>query len=745
VTPLEEYRRRRRPDRTPEPAGGEAGSDDGALFVIQRHAARSLHYDFRLEMDGVLRSWAVPKGIPLEVGARHLAVHVEDHPLEYATFEGTIPAGEYGGGTVEIWDTGTYELTEVKRDGGLTVDLHGHRLEGRWTLIPAHLDGNPRNWLMIRKHDGHEATAPATRHYSPMLATPADDLPRGSGWLYEVKWDGFRAVARMAGGDVELWSRGGHDLRERFPDVARALPRGLGSPDCVVDGEVCALDEEGKPSFSLLQSGNAPRTYLVFDLLELDRRELTAEPLSSRRELLEPLVTPGDPVVRLSPVFEDGRALLREVKERKLEGVVAKRASSQYRPGRRSGDWVKVKSRTQDVFWICGFTAGKGSRADLGALVLGAGSPPDLAFVGSVGSGLGAAELDELGERLQALRRDSSVFSPAPRVAGVTWVEPELRCRVEYTEWTRDGRLRAPVFVRLEAVEDPPKPKRRRAAKSGGAAVEPVNPEKEFWPGEGITKGDVFAYYAEVAEVAVPHLRDRPMTMLRYPDGIAGNRFYQRKAPAGMPTFVRRFERDGSVHPLVNDAASLAWMANMACIDLHPWNSRKDRPERPDWVVFDLDPSPDAGFSAAVEAALLLRQALTALRLEGVPKTSGADGMHVYVPIARRHDHKQARDFVAAVARALHRTRPDLITTAWAKDQRRGVLLDANQNGLGRTTASAYSARPVPGATVSTPLRWEEVTADLKPGDFTMDAVVRRVERHGDLFAFALSGGQRLP
>ena len=741
MAPLDEYRRRRRADRTPEPAGDDGAPGDGALFVIQRHAARSLHYDFRLEMDGVLRSWAVPKGIPLEVGARHLAVHVEDHPLEYATFEGTIPAGEYGGGTVEIWDTGTYELTEVKRDGGLTVDLHGRRLEGRWTLIPAHMDGNPRNWLMIRKHDGHEVTSEAHRRYSPMLATPADDLPRGSGWLYEVKWDGFRAVARMSGGDVELWSRGGHDLRERFADVARALPRGLGSPDCVVDGEVCALDEEGKPSFSLLQSGDAPRTYLVFDLLELDREDVTAEPLSRRRELLEPLVAAGDPVVRLSPVFEDGRALLREVKERKLEGVVAKRASSPYRPGRRTGDWVKVKTRAQEVFWICGFTAGKGSRADLGALVLGAGSPPDLRFVGSVGSGLGAAELDDLGVRLQALRRERSVFSPAPKVAGVTWVEPELRCRVEYTELTRDGRLRAPVFVRLETDEAP----RARRAPKAVSGVEAVNPEKEFWPGEGITKGDLFAYYQAVAEVLVPHLRDRPMTMLRYPDGIEGNRFYQRKAPAGMPSFVRRFELDGSVHPLVNDAASLAWMANMACIDMHPWNSRRDRPERPDWVVFDLDPSPDAGFSAAVEAALLVREALAALGLDAVPKTSGADGMHVYLPIARRHDHKQARDFVSAVAKALHRTRPDLITTAWARDQRRGVLLDANQNGLGRTTAAVYSVRPVPGATVSTPLAWDEVTPSLDPGSFTMDAVVRRVERHGDLFAAALTGRQRLP
>jgi bifunctional non-homologous end joining protein LigD len=235
------------------------------------------------------------------------------------------------------------------------------------------------------------------------------------------------------------------------------------------------------------------------------------------------------------------------------------------------------------------------------------------------------------------------------------------------------------------------------------------------------------------------------MTMLRYPDGIEGNRFYQRKAPAGMPSFVRRFERDDTVHPLVNDAASLAWMANMACIDMHPWNSRRDRPDRPDWVVFDLDPSPDAGFAAAVEAALLLREALDALGLEGVPKTSGADGMHVYVPIARRHEHKQARDFVAAVARALHRTRPDLITTAWARDQRRGVLLDANQNGLGRTTASAYSVRPVPGATVSTPLAWDEVKPGLDPSEFTMDTVVRRVARRGDLFAAALSGRQRLP
>ena len=373
---LDEYRRKRRPGRTPEPAGGEAQPAEGdrPVFVVQRHDARRLHYDLRLEMNGVLASWALPKGLPLEVGERYLAVHTEDHPMQYATFSGVIPKGQYGAGTMEIWDHGSYELVERKRDGGLTVRLAGERLQGLWTLVPAHMGGDEKNWLVIKKRDSPEQVARAApAGYAPMLATPADRLPGRGRWLHEVKWDGYRVVARLEGGVASLTSRRGVDMGVRFAAVARALPHALRTSDCVVDGELCMLDEDGRPSFSLMQRGEGSPAYYLFDLLELERQPLIDQPLEQRREQLAELLVEGNPLVRLSAGFEDGAALLQAVVAQNLEGVVAKRLGSPYRPGRRTADWVKVKTRQDGEFLVLGWTAGQGSREALGALVLGEG------------------------------------------------------------------------------------------------------------------------------------------------------------------------------------------------------------------------------------------------------------------------------------------------------------------------------------------------------------------------------------
>jgi bifunctional non-homologous end joining protein LigD len=761
---LSEYERKRDRRQTPEPFGARGGSAKAPIFVVQRHDARRLHYDFRLERDGVLASWAVPKGVPLEPGEQHLAVHVEDHPLEYGSFEGEIPQGNYGAGTVEIWDRGTYELVEEKPDGGLTVRLHGERLEGTWTLVPAHLSGDEKNWLILRKRNGAAVAAGPARVYRPMLATLTEKLPHGDGWQFEPKWDGYRALGYVRGGEAKLFSRRGNDLTQRFEVVAKELVKALRTPDAVVDGEVVALDKAGKASFSAMQQGSVHLAYEVFDLLEVDGEPVVGLPLTERRSRLEKLFAPN-PVVQLSGVFDDGEALLEAATEQGLEGVMAKRSSSRYSEGGRGRDWLKIKTHGRQEFAICGYTKGQGRRSgSFGALVLGVRRGRTWEWVGNVGTGFGEREIGELLAALEPLRRDESPFRVVPKMAkvrkgDVVWVEPSLVAEVEFAEWTHDGHLRAPSFQGLRTDKAAEDVRRERPAEATEGKVKLSNLDKVFWPDDdpsgGITKGELVDYYREVAEVLVPHLRARPFTMRRYPDGAFGKAFFQKDAPKGMPDWIPRFHVQVSTRerppkqrwidaPVVNDADALIWMANMGCIDMNAWYSRVDKPDRPDFVLFDLDPSPDVGFGEVVQVALLVKQALDALGLVAFPKTSSADGMHVLVPVERRYTYAQTRELCEIVAGALARTHRGLVTTEWSKAKRRGVLIDANQNGEGKTIASVYSVRPRPGAPVSTPLRWEEVGETLDATAFTMEVVVDRVRRHGDLFEGVLTTRQRL-
>ena len=767
---LGEYRKKRDPKKTPEPFGGRKRGKR-PIFVVQRHDARRLHYDFRLERDGALASWAVPKGVPLEPGQQHLAVHVEDHPLEYATFEGEIPKGEYGAGTVEIWDSGTYELVEEKPNGGLTVRLDGKRLSGTYALVPAKLSGDPKNWLIVRKREDLSAEAAKEtrkrRRYAPMLATLAEDVPKGDDWAFEIKWDGYRIVASLSGGDAELRTRKDQDYTQRFANVARALPKALRTPDCVVDGEVCALDEDGRPSFSAMQQAGSgtPIVYYVFDLLEVDGEPVVDLPLTERRERLEQLLDRRNNDVRLSEAFDDGEALLAAARQQRLEGVMAKRVDSRYLPGRRTRDWLKIKARNRQEFVIVGYTRGKGRReGTLGSLVLGAYQGGELVYVGNCGTGFTEKEIDRLLEKLRPLVRDTPplrVVPKMPRVrkGDVVWVEPDLVADVEFVEWTHDGHLRAPAYKGLREDKDPKEVRREeplaREITKGGRTLRLSNLDKVFWPDEGITKGDLLTYYRAAADVLVPHLRDRPFTLKRYPDGWQGEFFFQKDAPKHMPDWIPTVEVEVTTRetprrrrkiraPLVNDELGLLWMVNMGCIDMNTWYSRVDKPERPDWVLFDLDPSPDVGFPETVEVALLVKEALDALGLESYPKTSGSEGMHVLVPIARRHTYDDTREFAEIIAGALARRHRGLVTTEWSKAKRRGVLVDANQNGEGKTIASVYSVRPKPGAPVSTPLGWDEVNESLDPRAFTMEVVLERVRQRGDLFEGVLKTKQSL-
>ncbi len=637
---LQEYRRKRNSAKTPEPFTSRRSRERAPIFVVQRHAARSLHYDFRLERNGALASWAVPKGVPLEPGVRALAVHVEDHPLDYAGFEGEIPKGEYGAGTVEIWDAGTYELVEEKPDGGLTVRLHGKRLDGTWTLIPAALDGKEKNWLLLRKHDDG-APAGLRNDYRPMLATLAEQLPTGDEWLFEVKWDGYRALGYVRGGDAKLVSRNGNDLTGRFPDVARALAQAVRSPDCVVDGEVCALDEKGRPSFSAMQQGkpDTPIVYAVFDVLEIDGAPVLDLPLTERRDRLEQLLDLRGKTVQLSAAFDDGQALLDAATEQRLEGVMAKRAGSRYLEGKRTRDWLKIKTHGEQEFVIVGYTKGEGRRAhSFGSLVLAVNEGGKLRWVGNAGTGFTERTIRELLDALAPLRVDASPLAVVPKMprvrkADVVWVRPELVAEVKFAEWTHDGHLRAPVYLGLREDKTAPEVRAEKPSR-----VKLSNLDKVFWPDEGITKGDLLEYYRAVAPAILPHLRDRPFTMRRFPDGAFGKAFFQKDAPSHMPEWIPRFRAEVSTReaprrkkwisaPVVNDEDALLWMVNMGCIDMNTWYSRVDKPDRPDFVLFDLDPSPDVGFRETVQVALLVKAALDALGLESFAKTSSA-GRH---------------------------------------------------------------------------------------------------------------------
>ena len=761
---LGEYRRKRDPKLTPEPFG-KGRRNDRPIFVVQRHDARRLHYDFRLERAGALASWAVPKGVPLEPGAKALAVHVEDHPLEYATFHGEIPAGQYGAGTVEIWDNGTYELLEEKRNGQLTFELHGSRLQGRWSLVPAHMDGKEQNWLLIKRHDDGEEDA-VQGEYAPMLATLAQEVPAGAGWSFEVKFDGYRAIAYVRGGECELVSRNGNRLTERFAEVAKAIVKAAKSPNAVLDGEVCRVDAAtGRATFSELQQGSGTLVYYAFDLLELDGEPLVGEPLEVRRELLRKLLDGRTKTVSFSESFDDGAALFGVAKQQGLEGVIAKRAGSTYQQGKRTRDWLKVKTENVQEFVVAGYTRGAGRRAGtFGSLVLAVNEGDELRYVGNVGTGFDDAEIRRLLKLLRPLHRDTPPVPAVPKMprvrkGDVQWVEPALVAQVRFGEWTHDGRLRHPAYQGIredkaagEVTREEPL---AEVVRAGKRELRLSNLDKVFWPEEQITKGDLLGYYRAVAPVLLPHLRDRPFTMRRYPDGAAGKAFFQKDAPKHMPEWIPTHRALVSTRerspakkwvdfPLVNDELALLWMVNMGCIDMNTWYSRVDKPDRPDFVLFDLDPTPEVPWSQTIEVALILKELLDALELESFPKTSGGKGFHVLVPLDRRSTYEDTRGFAEVVAGAIARAHPKLATTEWSKARRRGVLIDSNQNGEGKTIASVYSVRPKPNAPVSTPLLWDEVDEKLNPSIYTMPVVLERVRLRGDLYAPMLTTRQSL-
>lgn len=812
--PLAAYRKKRSADRTPEPF--DSGVPRPHLFVVQEHQARRRHFDLRLEWNGVLLSWAVPKGPSLDPAEKRLAVQVEDHPTDYADFEGSIPEGNYGAGAVIVWDKGRWQPVEDParglESGKLLFDLFGYKLRGRFTLVRTRRRGarEPSNeWLLIKKPDAfatsdvpsalsvhsgldvaaraagvslepalvqEAAEAGATRmHVSiddvqPMLATPWPDPFASPEWLFEIKYDGYRALAARDGDRVRIVYRSGREATARYPEIASALAA-LPVGHAIFDGELVVAGPDGRPSFAGLQNRArvnereaaraavaTPATYWIFDLLALGDLDLRPLPLGDRKSLLARLVPPLGPL-RLAPHWvARGTDVYREIERLGFEGMLAKRIDAPYR-GRRDAAWRKIRaSRTAD-FAIVGMSPQRGARTGFGALHLAARDGASLRYVGRVGSGLGEQQLRALEATLaRDLRETPACTGNTPKGRGNRWVEPRLLAEVRFVEWTPDRQLRQPVFLRVrddvpiaacEAVPDAapeadpepalaPLPEVETGVNPATREVNLTNLDKLFWPAEGLTKGDLIAYYRAISRWMLPYLADRPLVMTRHPDGIEGKSFFQKDAPSWAPGWLRTVtlysEQSGrDIHYFVcEDADALAYVANMGAIALHVWSSRVARIAKPDWCVLDIDPK-GAPFAGAVAIARSIHAIADAIALPHFIKTSGSEGLHVLIPLGGRMTFQQARQLAEAIGRVVVAELPDIATLERQPRKRAGkVYIDTLQNGHGKLLVAPFSVRALPGAPVSMPLRWSEVNARLDPRRFTLRNAVARMRRLGD-------------
>lgn len=917
------YRQKRDFAKTPEPAAGAPGaSHEDLTFVVQQHAATRMHWDFRLEVDGVLVSWAVPRGPSLNPKDKRMAAHVEDHPFDYGGFEGVIPKGNYGAGQVIVWDNGTYSPDEGgvyswgDRAGGsarmraeleagkLSFTLRGKKLRGSWTLVRTARD--PKDWLLIKHRDEHastrdvleedrsvisgvtirdlkegrmprmaaaggpphpdarEAPFPDAKSLRPMLAMQVARPFSRAGWLFEPKLDGVRALAFVsrngdggeAAGRVDLRSRRGNAMSVQYPEVVAAVAA-QAVRSAVFDGEIVAMNADGVPDFqeiqpriNLLKPGEVERAaamtpvyYYVFDLLYVDGYDLTRVPLVERKALLRRTLEPGAHIIYVEHERDDGEALYEAASKLGFEGVVAKRGTSVYEPGARSGSWLKIKNVLEQEFVVGGYTEGEGSRSKtFGGLLIGYYDDDELRFASSVGSGLTDANLSEMKKRLAKIETEASPFVEPPATIGgrwsggksarLFWVKPELVVQVRFSAWTRDGGLRAPVFKGLRPDIDPRGVRREEAAVQAvdviagdpaasptasidravasivaqldamakanftldcdGAPIKLTNLDKVFWPATKQhaprTKRELIRYYARVAPYLLPHLKDRPLTLTRYPNGIDGSSFYQKHWASAFPKefhvdrvslYSAHNDADGD-YILVNNLQTLIWLAQLADLEIHAWMARVDpEPDArglstdfagseekmdrsvlnyPDFMVFDLDPYIYAGtekkgeepalnrraFEKTREMAFALKELLQQLRLSSFVKTTGKTGLHIYVPVLRQYTYDEIRAASAAVGQFMVQQHPHDLTMEWQTVKRAGMIFfDHNQNTRGKTLAAEYSLRPLPEAAVSAPVTWEEL-AHVYPTDFDIDTEPERLARVGDLWADILASKQDL-
>ena len=812
---LKKYSEKRHFDRTPEPAASAHPKSGGPLqYCVQRHHATHLHYDLRLEVGGALKSLAVPKGPTLDPAEKRLAMMVEDHPIEYGSFEGVIPKGNYGAGSVMLWDRGSYELLgdasaeEQLARGDFKFRLHGEKITGEFAIVRMKR-GKGNEWLLLKKKDAaaqpgwntedhavsvltgrtqeeiargleamqrKETAEPLPDIGAPMLAQIGTGIPPSDPkWIYEVKWDGVRALCYIEGGQVRMVSRNGNVIDRQYPELS-ILPHHVTAQTAIVDGEIAALNERGVPSFELLQcrinvadassvallSRHHPVVFYAFDLLYLNGRDLRGLALTERKRLLKEVLRPND-VVRYSEHFSDGKALLEAAKQQGVEGIVGKKASSFYE-SRRSGDWVKYKVHSSESFLLCGFT--EGERDHFGALVLGIHDGGKLKWAGNVGTGFDRKTMKAIYEKLAPLAIEKCPLEQDKNLPkkDVTWVRPELVCEVEFANWTEDGRLRAPVWKGFRPDIDPSEvvrqngddPPAKRATLLDPSLAEAnltidghrlkfTNLNKVFYPMDGYRKRDLLNYYDAVAPLILPHLKDRPLSLKRYPNGIDEPFFFQKEVAASFPKWLRTGMADGIRSVIGDNRATLLFLVNLGCIDHNPWMSRMGSLEHPDYLLIDLDPQ-ECGYEKIVEAALVVRKKLDRAELESFPKTTGGDGMHIFVPLAPRYTYDQVRSLAEVLARMVAHERPDLFTTprAVSKREKGKVYFDWMQIGEGKTISAPYAVRAYAGAPVATPLAWREVTPRLRPEQFHLGNALARFDRVGDLFEGVLKRPQRM-
>lgn len=882
---LVEYKKKRTFTETPEPKGGKV-TKTKLHFVVQKHAASRLHYDFRLEMGGVLKSWAVPKGPSLNPADKRLAMLVEDHPYDYRTFEGIIPKGNYGAGTVIIWDQGTYEpvmeakgkaaqektLLKAFKVGQLKVRLHGEKLKGEFVLVktPRRADNA---WLLIKHRDDFASQEDVTHldqsvksgltleqvasdagakkwnskptrgtktsaatgkkklhadlkqtakgpgsdideflrkvkgavksnmpaDIEPMLATLADTVRDEPGWLYEIKWDGFRSISYLKNADVDIRSRNNKKFNEKFYPLRQALE--AWNIRAIVDGEIIVINDKGYPDFSALQTWRSEAdgnlAYYLFDILWLSDVNLMNVPLQQRREILRRIV-PATGQIRLSDSFDiSGKELIVLAEKMGLEGILAKKVDSTYQPGNRTREWLKVKTVKQQEVIIGGYTRNDKSSKPFSALLLGLYREGKLEFIGPVGTGFTVQMQKDILQKLKPLQTPQcpfaevpdynkpSRFRPNPPKAEVTWVRPELVGEVNYRTMASDGTFRHPSFKGLREdkqsaeviwkkplaagesetpennhihiISAPPDNNGRKTLlnpgdetqvrKIDGHDLKFTNLGKVFWPEMNVTKRDMLNYYYQVVPYMLPYMMDRPQTLNRFPNGIYGKSFYQKDVTGKVPSWIKTHKYfseadDREKNFLVcTDEASLLYIASLGCIEMNPWSSRSETPNHPDWCIIDLDPDKNT-FEQVIEAARVTKQVLDSIGVPCFCKTSGSTGLHIYIPLAAKYTYEDSKEFGRAIAKSVHTQIPGYTSIERLTSNRSGKMyIDFLQNRPQATVAGPYSLRPKPGATVSMPLTWEEIKMGLKMTDFNIRNVPSRLQETGDLFKGVLGKG----
>lgn len=788
---LSAYHAKRDFSQTKEPRGQQAGASGALRFVIQKHDATRLHYDLRLEVDGVFKSWAVTRGPSLDPHEKRLAVEVEDHPLEYGDFEGTIPDGQYGGGTVQLWDRGTWTpegmtAAEGLANGDLKFTLAGKHLRGSWVLVRMkNWSGKHVNWLLIKHRDQYAkdgdgegvldadrsvasgrsmaqiaaGTGRAPRPFmtraapaadavwqsgptmpdfiAPQLCTVLDRPPGGAGWLHEIKFDGYRMQARIQGGACVLRTRNGLDWTKRFTPIAKACAK---LPDAMLDGEIVALDGHGAPDFAALQAALADGkpdalVFFVFDLLFAGGEDLRAKPLAERKQRLAAVLHDAPPAVRYVDHFDTGGdAVLKSACRLSLEGIVSKREDAPYASG-RTRSWTKAKCRGGQEMVVGAWTDTNGQ---FRSLIVGVHRGDHFVHVGRVGTGFGAGVVATLMPRLDAVAAERSPFTGpgAPRPAGnIHWLRPELVAEVQFAGWTGEGMLRQASFKGLREdkpaaevqAETPAPPPAKGSAVVMGVTI--THPDKALWPEEGITKLDLARYFEAVGGWMMTHLKGRPCSVIRAPDGVGGETFFQRHAMKGSSSLLTLVEVRGDKKPYVqiDRIEGLAAVAQIGAVELHPWNCQPGHPDVPGRLVFDLDPGPDVPFAAVIEAAKQVRDRLDALGLVSFCKTTGGKGLHVVTPLTQDPDGPDwpaAKQFAHAVCDAMAADAPDRFVVTMAKKLRAGrIYLDYLRNDRLATAVAPLSPRARPGAPVSMPLTWAQVKAGLDPARFTLRTV----------------------